>query len=206
MIFPSGARLSIDVVVLAIPNSRILAEVFVDLGVPHVICFDFSEEFLINYSNYDSNINAPYECMYAFCQEFYKLLVKGITVINALEYGVREMKNCLRDINKQLKIYNLNDKIIGEGPILLPEDFDHNQSLYGKRDWKSIELKTGSFVDMSRTRGPTNIEKSIKPLTGRRIEMHKLAKYLCENQIVSMHGSPGIGKTHLASSVSYFLN
>jgi len=37
LIFPVGARLSIDVVVLAIPKSRILAEVFVDLGVPHVI-------------------------------------------------------------------------------------------------------------------------------------------------------------------------
>lgn len=32
LIFPVGAMLSIDVVVLAIPKSRILAEVFVSLG------------------------------------------------------------------------------------------------------------------------------------------------------------------------------
>lgn len=59
---------------------------------------------------------------------------------------------------------------------------------------------------MSRVRGPTNIPKSVEPLTGRRIEMHKLSKYLVENNLVLLHGPPGIGKTHLAYSVSYFLN
>ena len=53
--------LSIDVVVLAIPNSMVLAELFVELGVPHVICFNFSEEFMQTSSYYDSHINAPYE-------------------------------------------------------------------------------------------------------------------------------------------------
>lgn len=61
LIFPEGARLTIDVVCLAIPNSMVLAELFVDLGVPHVICFNFSEEFMTSSSNYDSQINAPYE-------------------------------------------------------------------------------------------------------------------------------------------------
>jgi len=60
LIFPVGAMLSIDVVVLAIPKSRMLAEVFVALGVPHVIFFDFEEEFHNEYTNYDSSINAPY--------------------------------------------------------------------------------------------------------------------------------------------------
>jgi len=69
------------------------------------------------------------------------------------------MKNALREVNKVLKVYNLNDKLIGDGPVLLPEDFDHDQSLYGTKDWKSTELKKGRLVDMSKIRGPTNVPK-----------------------------------------------
>ena len=144
--------------------------------------------------------------MYSFCQEFYKRLVKGKSVSNSVELGRVEMSDCLRDINRNLQIFNLNDKIIGEGPVCLPEDFDHDQSLYGNNHWKSIELMKGDLIDMSRLRGPTNIPKLIKPLTGRRIEIHKMAKYLSDNKIVSLTGPSGIGKTHLAHSVSYFLN
>ena len=88
------------------------------------------------------------------------------------------MKKLLREINQELQIFNLTDEILGEGPVLLPEDFDHDQSLYGSNHWRSTELKKGSLIDMSRLRAPTNIPKSVKPLTGRRIEIHKLAKYL----------------------------
>jgi hypothetical protein len=61
LIVPVGYILSIDVVVLAIPRSRMIAEVFVELGVPHVIYFDFSEEFYSHFSAVDSAINAPYD-------------------------------------------------------------------------------------------------------------------------------------------------
>ena len=64
LLIPEGGRLSIDVVVLAIPKSRLLAEIFIDLGVPHVIFFDFSDEFYQIYSNIDSAVNTPYEWIY----------------------------------------------------------------------------------------------------------------------------------------------
>ena len=205
ILIPLGGRLSIDVVVLAIPKSRMLAEIFIDLGVPHVIYFDFSEEFYHIYSNIDSAINAPYECIYSFCAEFYKRIIKGSTVKHALNLGKVKMKETLRQANKILKIQNLSEQQIGEGPLLLPEDFDHNQPLYGK-DWKSTELKTGELIDMSRIRGPTNIEKSNSPFTGRKLEIYQLAKDLTENNLVTLWGPMGIGKTHLAKSLSYFLN
>lgn len=74
----------------------------------------------------------------------------------ALDLGKEKMKLALREANKILKIQNLCEKQIGEGAALLPEDFDHGQSLYGSKDWKSTELKKGNLIDMSRIRGPTN--------------------------------------------------
>jgi tRNA A37 threonylcarbamoyladenosine biosynthesis protein TsaE len=59
---------------------------------------------------------------------------------------------------------------------------------------------------MSAIRGPTNVKKWLKPFTGRRIEMHKLFKYLCENKVVTLTGDLGMGKTHLSHEVSYLLN
>jgi hypothetical protein len=48
--------------------------------------------------------------MYTFCIEFYKQLVKGISVIKALELGKEVMKNKMREINKVLKIINFSEK------------------------------------------------------------------------------------------------
>ena len=206
LLLPFGGRLSIDVVVLAIPKSRLLAEVFIDLGVPHVVFFDFSDDFYNIYSKTDSTTNVLYEWIYSFCAEFYKNIVKGITVKKSLYIGREKLKDTLREINKLLKIQNFFEHQIGEGPVVIPEDFDHNQSLYGTKDWKSIELEAGELIDMSRIRGPTNISKPLTVFTGRKLEVYNLVKELQENDIVTLHGDSGIGKTHLALNVSYFLN
>jgi ABC-type dipeptide/oligopeptide/nickel transport system ATPase component len=59
---------------------------------------------------------------------------------------------------------------------------------------------------MSTLRGPTNLSKWVKPSTGRRVELYKAVKYINENEIVTIVGQQGIGKTHLAHEISYFLN
>lgn len=50
-----------------------------------------------------------------------------------MKYGDEAMKDFLKSANKHLKIQNLSESMIGEGGVCLPEDFDHNQSLYGTR-------------------------------------------------------------------------
>lgn len=47
---------------------------------------------------------------------------------------------------------------------------------------------------------------NLQPFTGRRVETYNLVKYLCESKLVSLYGPPGIGKSHLTHTVSYFLN
>lgn len=59
---------------------------------------------------------------------------------------------------------------------------------------------------MSKIRGQTNVSKSCSPFTGRKDELYRLIRNLCEYKLVTLHGLPGIGKTRLAESASYFLN
>ena len=42
-----------------------IAEIFIALGVPHVICFDFADEFMNVSAN--SVENPMFEAMYTFC-------------------------------------------------------------------------------------------------------------------------------------------
>ena len=114
------------------------------------------------------------------------------------------MKDTLRLANKFLKVQNFSEQQIGEGPIILPEDFDHNQPLYGK-DWKSTELKSGELIDMSRIRGPTNVAKLMSPFTGRKFELYKLAKDLTENNLVTLSGPWGIGIKKIIATIKIII-
>ena len=202
----SGDKLNIDVVVLAIPQSKLIAEAFVKLGVRHVIYFEFSDEFFDQYCDFDSELNIPYEWIYTFWAQFYRWLVKGSSVDKAMKRGLEHMKWKISEKNKLLWIEEVYYDKNNEGPILLPKNGDHNQQLYGSKDWDSIELQLGHLIDMSKRRGQTNVVKSCSPFTGRKDELYRLIKYLHEFRLVTLHGLPGIGKTRLAQSASYFLN
>ena len=148
---PSGERLAIDVVVLAIPKSRMIAEIFISLGVPHVVCFDFSDDFM--QPIYNDNHTHVYDAMYTFCKDFYDHLVNETTVEKSVEIARHTMKEYIRSENKKMRIYsNLTDSKIGPGPMLLPEEeeFGHDHTLYGDDGWSAMILKDGKITDMSK--------------------------------------------------------
>jgi hypothetical protein len=61
--------------------------------------------------------------------------------------------------------------MIGPGPILLPEEeeFSHDHPLFGLDKWSTTILKDGKMTDMSKVRGPCNIEKPHFSFTSRNV-------------------------------------
>ena len=63
----------IDIVVLALPDSRDLAEAFIAAKIPHVVAFDFKD---FDFAIYDANegqmtVEHVFQCIYTFCTKFY---------------------------------------------------------------------------------------------------------------------------------------
>jgi hypothetical protein len=183
----------------------VLAEIFVDLGVPHVVCFDFSEEF--QRPVYSQDCDHVYDAMYEFCKEFYDNLVNENKVDSSFDLAQRTMRDFIKYKNKQVHFFsNLTDARIGPGPILLPDGENHDHTLYGDDGWSSTILSEGKLADMSSVRGPTNIKKCEGVFTSRQFEMFKCAYLLQENQVVNVFGTQGVGKTRFCLELGYFLN
>jgi hypothetical protein len=67
-----GRNLNVNLVVLAIPESKHLAQVFVDLGVQHVVAFDFITPIGVENVNY---LQQRYDQIYFICEKFYNNIV-----------------------------------------------------------------------------------------------------------------------------------
>jgi hypothetical protein len=67
---------------LAIPESKKLAQVFVDLGVKHVVAFDFDVKLGMDSVKY---LPKRFEQIYHICEQFYINIIKEYSVRLALE-------------------------------------------------------------------------------------------------------------------------
>ena len=80
---PDNGRLNVDVVVVAIPESANIAQAFVELGVPHVIGFDFKSSLMSTFMDNIYTLPKRYDYIYDFCYEFYKNIILEKTVYQA---------------------------------------------------------------------------------------------------------------------------
>lgn len=126
LLFTSEERMNLDVVVLAFTESENLAKAITKNGVQHVIYFDFTDEFLDDYCTYDLSIDVTQELITAFCKAFYKHLIKRKSVIESMEHGKRVFTQRLKELEK-LDLPKIDLYMIGEGPMLLPEDTYHTE-------------------------------------------------------------------------------
>lgn len=111
---PDRGKLGVDVVVLAIPNSLKLAEVFVSLGVPHIIAFNFDESSdKIKFMRDVKQVPLIFNMIYSFSQKFYLSLIDECTVEEAYKIGLREYER----VYKQLK----GDISYSHGPVMYPQ-------------------------------------------------------------------------------------
>ena len=60
---------------LAIPESKKLAAAFSEMGVPHVIGFDFKHKLLSTFMDNVYTVPKRYDYIYDFCVEFYKNII-----------------------------------------------------------------------------------------------------------------------------------
>lgn len=138
----SSSHLEVDLVVLAVPQSHKLAQVFLSLGVRHVISFGYDQFLRQNTQYLYPKIQ---NMIYNFCVRFYSQLLKENTVISqAFEFAVNQTFEVdFEDIMiryKDYEAYNGREvnyeeefKLMENGPRLQPtESVNHNSKIFAK--------------------------------------------------------------------------
>ena len=191
-------RSQCKIIVVAIPDGEEIANIFVDLGVPHVVCFKFSEGKLSDYDDRVHVQNLKYASIYEFCIEFYKNLLESETVIKAWHTAKCIMDEYVKIKGDDMQIPNLHYEI-APGAVLLPcSELIHDIYILPN-------LKEGTYVDTSPKRGRCEVDKERMPFVGRQKELYKIAKTLVKGGCVNLYGQHGVGKTRFAKEIAYFL-
>ena len=188
----------IDVIVLGSRNDRRSAAFFANLlHIPHVITF----EFLQQEPNFLHKLYED-ECIGKFSQYFYEELIGGISVKEAHKNAWLQTLDYLSQSFFDLQDNAIIQGIIGDGPLLLPSDKEHEQILFSQKN----RLTEGKIEDISKARVPTNVEKLITPFTGRNNDIFAIAKLLLtlNFQAVKISGEAGVGKTAFAMQLVEF--
>jgi len=184
------------VVVVSIPKAKDIAQMFVDLGVPHVIYFSFLTESLYQQPENIEDLVSKTEYMFKFSVNFYKGLARGFTVYEAWKEAKKMVINLIETMCKarRVKYFHCDDDA---DPILLPPGNHDEQVL--------CNLCNGSFIDISPKRAQCDIGVDRRSFVGRQVEMYSIARMLCEGQCVNLYGKSGVGKTKLAKELGFFL-
>ena len=110
------SKILFDLVVLTIPQSRSLGQLFIDNGVRHVICFEFDHEFLkISLNTPKINLN---ECFNSFIKSLVKELFKEMSVREATKIAEREFNYLMSKLREEMHYYKINNdsySSVGEG-------------------------------------------------------------------------------------------
>jgi len=187
------------IVIVAIPGARDIAEVFVNLNIPHVFYFDFSKgDFNKCYGRVNIR-NLRYNSIYSFCSELYKNLLtdSNITLKEVATRAMEDTEKRIRDKGNSFGIENLH-YIFDPGYIILPAEKSHEDVIFES-------LKPGNFIDTTPKRPQCDIEKPAEPCIGRQKDIYLIAQLLCKETSVNLYGEYGVGKTKLATEIGYFL-
>ncbi len=187
-------------VAVFMPRGLEIAQAFVDLGVPHVVYYNFESANLNAYKDRIPIGLVNQAAALSFSTEFHKNLIGGETVYLACEKARKTMVDAVQTRMEQFGIKDFTLSI-DAGPALLPHD--HEGVLH---DVKILPaLKTGKFIETSPKRGICDIEHDRKALVGRQLELFKIVQELKTNNCVNIYGRHGVGKTKLAHEIGYFM-
>lgn len=188
----------LDVLILGIKNNRRLAEIFIDLQIPHIITFEFTS-YEVDFRHKDCED----ECIDHFCINFYEELIAQKSIFEAFDSASNQVFDYLGEKYFNGKPRSYVTSVIGPGPILLPQGADHSEALFSAG---RFPLATGWIEDISSTVCPTNIEKVVLPFTGRRFEMYTIIQKIRNRQgFLEITGPSGIGKTTTVLQMGYYI-
>ena len=149
------SRCFYDLVILAIPQSKKLAKIFVENNIPHVICFEFLDEF-IKQSECLPLISFN-KIIHEFTIAMLNCIILEQTVEEAYKYALREFNTQIANVRQHLFDYNLKREKFSQSNIanvlLLPENTNHQVKLYGNinsmttGNSEETVLYEGKFLD-----------------------------------------------------------
>ncbi len=195
------------VVVVAIPESKDIAQMFVKLGVPHVVYFDFSAGDFQDYEHQVDIRSIKYESIYQFCISFYKGLLENRRVSLAWENAKNVMIEYVKGKGDEFKLSDRFHYGVDPGPVMLPEVPEGTLPEDDPIHYVDIlpNLKVGEYMTTSPERGRCDIEKDRRPFVGRQEELYRVAFQLKERKCVNLYGEYGVGKTRFAREIGYFM-
>jgi hypothetical protein len=215
------SRCVYDLVILAIPQSEKLAKILVDAGIPHVICFEFLDEFV------KQSESLPLISFFNIIHEFTIAMLNCIileqTVEDAYKYALREFNTQIANVRQHLFDYNLKREKFSisnlANVLLLPDNTNHQVKLYGKSvigmgmgvgttlsSTEETVLYEGKILDLSKVRARMhNIRKRNHAVIGRKREIYHSVKMIKNFVFFNLYGETGSGKTLLSKEICYFL-
>ncbi|GMH92896.1 hypothetical protein TrST_g12091 [Triparma strigata] len=188
----AGSENALRLVFLNSCLSRSAGEVFVESGVPHVICIGDAT------TSESAASNLEDDCAVSFLSGFYLALCSGKSVKDSFEIGkasVRAMDEIYSqvDYGLQADLFNL----LGSG--------DHNEVLFGD------DVEEGSVIEVDPHQSrATEVSKENLPsnpchFEGRQFELYGLVERVINNRVVTVSGGFGMGKSTLAICAGRYL-
>ncbi len=190
------------VIILSIPNSKAVADMFISLGVPHVVYFRFPDSFYENDRRFDTN-QVQYELMDTFALDFCQKLIQGRPLGSAFEDAANVLFSFAEKCGKRfgIKEFESDTKTV---PVLINKAAETEQTrneiiLPGLKRSETLE-ETSPVKTLLPEERPER-----RKFVGRQEELYRVAMELRNNACVNLYGKKGVGKSRLAEEVATFL-
>jgi hypothetical protein len=203
-----NTKCSYELVIITIPRSRKLGQLFIDSGMKNVVCFDIQQDF-IKLAEALPNISF-FNILHDFSISMLNLLVNENTLENAFQLALREFNSQIKNIRDSIIQFNLGRDPLSDRKyaniLLLPENINNNIKLFGTELTEEKVLFDGKLLDLSKIRARLHgIDKRDHAFIARKKELYELTKIIKYNSFSNLYGELGSGKTCLIKEACYFL-
>lgn len=188
----------VQILILGMKNLKNLTETFINLQIPHIIVFEFTG----NEAEYQC-IFYESECIQNFSIFFYEALTAQKLVSEAFALACDKVFAYLSKRYFGGKPRNYITSILGPGPLLLPQDADHNEPLFSPGQFP---LAQGRIENITSNICPTNVKRIPLPFIGRHEEFSMIVQRISRHcRFLEVTGPGGMGKTTIVLQIAHYI-